>query len=132
MDNIIINQTNVTKPRKWGVFLLFATVPTLLCCALPILLVSLGLGSVVASIYGDYFPFLRWFGLNEDITFGIATAILIISAWVIYRPGQQCPADPELASACDSAKKWNRRFFLAAVLIYCVGVYTAFILPLSL
>ena len=132
MDNIIINQTNATKPRKWGVFLLFATVPTLLCCALPILLVSLGLGSVVASIYGDYFPFLRWFGLNEGITFGIATVILIVSAWVIYRPGQQCPADPELAAACDNAKKWNRRFFWGAIVIYCVGVYSAYILPLTL
>ena len=131
MDNTIINRTNAAKPRKWGVFLLFATVPTLLCCALPILLVSLGLGSVVASIYGDYFPFLRWFGLNEGVTFGFAAAILIVSAWVIYRPGQQCPADPELAAACISAKKWNLRFFWGAIAIYCIGVYSAYILPLT-
>ena len=124
-----INRPSDNKPRKWAALLLFASIPTLLCCALPILLVSLGFGSVVASLYGDYLPFLRWFGLNEDLTFGITTTILLIAAWVIFKPSQQCPADPDLAAACVAAKKWNIRFFWGAVFIWSIGIFTAYIMP---
>ena len=120
----------IEKPRKWGVLILFSSVPTLLCCALPIFLVSLGMGSVVASIYGDYLPWLRWFGFHENITFGITATILIIAGWAIYRPNRVCPADAELAKACNSAHKWNIRFFWGAVIIWCIGAFATFILPM--
>ena len=120
----------IKKPRKWGLLVLFASIPTLLCCALPILLVSLGMGSVVASIYGEHFPFLRWFGLHEHITFGITAFILIVAAWALYRPGRTCPADPELAAACSSTHKWNIRFFWGAVTLWCIGAFSAFVLPI--
>ncbi len=119
-----------SRPGKWGVLLLFASVPTLLCCALPILLVSLGMGSVVAALYGEYFPFLRWFGRHEYATFGVTAFILAVSGWVIYCPGRSCPADPKLAAACNSAHKWNVRFYWGAVAIWCIGAFSAFILPL--
>ena len=120
----------IRRPRKWGVLVLLASIPTLLCCALPILLVSLGLGSVVASIYSEHLPFLRWFGLHEHITFGITASILIAAGWVLYRPGRTCPADPELAMACNSAHKWNSRFYWGAVVIWCIGTFSAFVLPI--
>ena len=128
MEDAVSNE--IKKPRKWGVLILFASVPTLLCCALPILLVSLGMGSVVASLYGDYFPWLRWFGLHEHITFGVTAAILLVAGWTIYRPGRTCPADPELAKACNSAHKWNVRFYWGAVIIWCIGAFSAFVMPL--
>ena len=118
------------KPRKWGVLILFASTTTLLCCALPILLVSLGMGAVVASIYGDYFPWLQWFGRNEEITFSTTALILLIAGWVLYRPGRTCPADPELAKACNTAHKWNTRFYWASVAIWCIGAFAAFVMPL--
>ncbi len=120
---------DIKKPRKWGVLILFASTTTLLCCALPILLVSLGMGAVAASLYGEYFPWLRWFGLHEYLTFGVTFAILAIAAWVIYRPGRTCPADPELAKQCNSAQKWNIRFLWGSVTVWCIGTFSAFILP---
>lgn len=118
-----------SKPRIWGVLVLFASVPTLLCCALPILLVSLGMGSLVASIYGEYLPFLRWFGLHEQITFGTTAAILLVAAWTLFRPGRSCPVDCELAARCQQARKWNLGFFWGAIVIWSVGAFSAFILP---
>ncbi len=120
----------IKKPRKWGILVLFASVPTLLCCAQPILLVSLGMGSVVASIYGEHLPFLRWFGLHEGITFGITAFILIVAGWSLYRSGRTCPADPELAAACNSTHKWNVGFYWGAVGIWCIGAFSAFVLPI--
>lgn len=109
--------------------MLFASVPTLLCCAIPILLVSLGLGAVVASVYVEYFPFLRWFGLHEQMTFGVTALILLAAGWALYRPGRACPADPKLAKECASAQKWNIRCYWASVTIWCVGFSADFMLP---
>jgi hypothetical protein len=116
---------NTNKPKRWGVLLLFASIPTLLCCALPILLVSLGMGSVVASLYGDKLPFLQWFGRNEEITFGATAAILLFAGWILYRSGRTCPTDPLLAQACKNADTWNRRFYWFAVAVWCIGVFAA-------
>lgn len=101
----------------------------MICCVLPIVLVSVGLGSVVASIYGEHFTFLQWFGLNKNITFGVTALILGAAAWAIYRPGRTCPTDPELAAACTSADKWNKRFFKIAVAVWSLGIFTVYILP---
>lgn len=120
----------MSKPRKWGVLFLFVALPTLFCCALPILLVSLGLGTVVASLYGEYFPWLKWFGMNEGITFGVTAAILAVAGWILYRPGRTCPSDPDLVEVCNKARKWNIRFYWIAIIIWLVGAFSAYILPL--
>ena len=39
-----------TKPRTWSWVLLFTTSATLICCALPIFLVTLGMGAAVATL----------------------------------------------------------------------------------
>lgn len=121
---------NSIKSKKWGSLLLLTTIPTLICCALPILLVSLGMGSVVASIYTEQLPFLQWFGINSTLTFGFSGVILLLSAWAIFKLNQSCPADPELALACNNARKWNIRFFWFATSIWVVSVFSAFILPI--
>lgn len=112
--------------------MLFLSSTTLICCALPILLVSLGLGAVVASLYGDLFPWLGWFGLHGGLTFGVTAAILALAGGVLYRPGRSCPADPQLAEACEKVRKWNLRFWWGALLVWAVGAFTALILPLFL
>ena len=122
--------TNLVKPRKWGVLILFTSSATLLCCALPILLVSVGMGAAVAALYGDYMPWLRWFGLHEELTFGVTAAILIIASWFLFKSSRECPADPKLAAACNTAHKWNIRFFFGSVFVWCIGAFAAYILPL--
>lgn len=121
---------DTVKPRRWGWLVLFASTSTLLCCALPILLVSLGMGAVAASIYGEHFRFLRWFGLHEATTFGVTALILLAAGWALYRPGRSCPADPELARQCAGAQWWNVRLHWASILIWCAGFTAAFVLPL--
>lgn len=118
------------KSKHWGILILFVSFPTLLCCALPILLVSLGMGAAVASIYGEYLPFLRWFGFNEEITFSVTGIILLIAGWAIYRSGKSCPSDPYLAKQCTSANKWNKRLYWLSVLVWLIGFFAAYIMPI--
>ena len=120
---------NQQKPRRWGTLLLFFTVPTLICCALPILLISLGFGATVASLYGQQLPFLQWFGLNSVITFSVSGIILLVSGLILFKDNRSCPADPELAIACVQARRWNVYFWSFSLIIWGIGALTAFVLP---
>ena len=108
------------------VTLLFAS-STLLCCALPILLVTVGLGATVASITSAL-PWLVALGRFKIWTFMLSGAVLASTGWLIYRPGRSCPADPELAALCMRADRWNRIIFWAAVVLYTIGFFAAYLL----
>ena len=111
---------------------LFFTSGTLLCCALPILLVSLGLGAGVA--YTTHaLPWLVTLSRHKLWIFLIAGAWLVFTAWTIYRPGRACPTDPELARLCARADRLNRIVLWTAVGVYTVGFFMAYLwLPLRI
>ena len=116
------------KPRNWGWLLLFTTSGTLVCCAIPIILVSLGLGAAVASMASSA-PWLITLSLYNGWMFSIAGLLIALSAWAVYRPGRVCPADSELAAACERADGWNRRFVLVSAAMWAVGFVAAYLLP---
>lgn len=113
--------------RSWSWILLVTTSATLTCCALPILLVTLGLGTAVASI-ASAAPWLVTLSMYKGWVFGVSGALIAISAFVVYRPGRVCPTDPELAVACAKADKWNRRFIGLSAAMWLVGFFAAFVL----
>lgn len=119
-------------PRKWGWLILLTTATTLVCCVIPIVLVGLGFGAAVAVMYAGL-PFLTFMGLHKEWTFVLTALILALAAWALFRPGRVCPADPELARACKSADKWNRRLFFVSLAIWGIAFFTAWLLlPLAL
>lgn len=115
------------KPRSWSWILLVTTSATLTCCALPILLVTVGLGTAVASIASTA-PWLISLSMYKGWVFSVSGAMIAASAWAVYRPGRVCPTDPELAAACARADKWNRRFIWLSGSMWCVGFFAAFVL----
>jgi len=119
----------IKKPRKWGILILFASTGTLICCAIPILLVSLGMGAVVASLASNV-PFLITLSQHKEWMFAGTAFLLLFSGWMLYRPGRVCPADPELGMLCAKAHKWNVRFYWGSAIIWCIGFVTAYLLPL--
>lgn len=123
------NETLQTKPYlRWVT--LFITSGTLLCCALPILLVSLGFGAVVASLNYNI-PGLVFLGEHKLWTLSLSALLLLFLAWVIWRPNQACPTDPNLANHCQKAKRWNQRIFWLSVSIWAVGFFfSVLLLPL--
>ena len=111
---------------------LFAASGTLVCCALPIMLVTLGLGATVAALISA-FPLLITIAQHKTWVFAGSGALLLLSGWLTYRPGWACPADPELARVCARAQVWNRRIYWSAVVIWSVGFYAAYLaLPLRI
>ena len=110
---------------KW--LTLFITSGTLVCCALPVLLVSVGLGATMASLNYNV-PGLLFLAENKLWTLSLSAILLIFLAWVIWRPNQSCPADPELAKHCEVAKVWNKRIFWISVIIWSVGFFFSILL----
>lgn len=120
---------NTIKPRTWSWLLLFTTSGTLICCAVPITLVSLGLGAVVASMAATA-PWLVTLSLYKGWMFAVSAALIALSAYAVYRPGRACPTDPDLAAACERADTWNRRFIWLSGAMWLVGFTAAFLLPI--
>ena len=116
-----------TKPRTWSWVLLFTTSATLVCCALPIFLVTLGMGAAVATLAGAA-PWLITLSMYKHWIFAGSGILIGGAAWMIYRSGRACPADPELAVACAIADKWNKRFIWVSGGLWLVGFLSAFAL----
>ena len=113
---------------KW--LTLFVTSSTLLCCALPILLVLLGFGAVVASLNYNV-PGLVFLAEHKLWTLSLSALLLLFLAWVIWRPNQSCPTDPQLAEHCQMSKRWNKYIFWISVVIWSIGFFfSTLLLPL--
>ena len=111
-------------------FTLFASSGTLICCALPIILVTLGMGASVAALTST-FPFLIVLSQHKIWVFIFSGLMLALSAWFIYRPNQSCPTDPYQAKICITTKSWNKRIYWFSVIIWSSGFFAAFLaLPL--
>ncbi|MCZ6657668.1 MAG: hypothetical protein O7C67_10255 [Gammaproteobacteria bacterium] len=111
---------------------LFTTMGTLVCCALPITLVALGMGATMASLASNV-PFLVTLSQHKILVFAISGGLLALSGWLLYRAGRACPTDPELAALCNKTQKWNRRIYGSSVGLWGIGFFAAFLaLPLQI
>lgn len=100
---------------------------TLVCCALPVLLVSLGAGAVLASLVSA-FPFLIWMSQHKTALF-VASGLMLVVAFLWRRQPMACPVDPELARACARYKRVSDWLFWGSVAVYAVGMFFAYLLP---
>ena len=122
-----MNENKLTGNTRLGWLALFASTGTLICCALPILLVVLGFGSVVAALTSRY-PLLVTLSEYEGWMFGLSAVLLTLTAWVIWGRQAHCPADPVLAARCQRARSINQWVLLGAVIIWSIGFTARFLL----
>lgn len=108
---------------------LFTSGSTLICCALPALLVSLGAGAAMAGLVGT-FPQIVWLSEHKVPLFAIAGVMLAIAGAMQWRARSlPCPADPALAAACTRARKTSTWIYGFSVVMFAVGFFFAFIAP---
>ena len=106
---------------------LFGSTSTLLCCALPALLISLGAGAVMAGLTSAI-PGLMWLSAQKNVLFIAAGALLAVSSIVGWhqRPAP-CPTDPEKAANCLQLRRFNARLLTTSWLAYGCGLFFAYI-----
>ena len=127
-----MNTTTETARRSavLSYFSLFTSLSTLLCCALPSLLVLFGLGASVASTL-SFLPWLVTLSRHKQWTFAISGGLIALSFLNTYYiaprfQAQECsPDDP---SACEDASKVSRILLWVSAGIYLVGFFVAYAL----
>ena len=106
---------------------LFASMSTLLCCALPALLVSIGAGAVMIGLVSSV-PQLIWLSQHKVGLFIFAGVMLSSSGVLRYRNrNAPCPADPMKAKACVRLRRISGIVFYVSLTCYAVGFFFAFI-----
>lgn len=114
-----------TAETAVGVGTLLLSTGTLVCCALPILLVSVGLGASVAALTSAA-PWLVALSAHKGWIFAVSGIAIVGAAFLLYRPGCACPTDPRLAAACARADRWNRAVLMISAAIWVIGFTAAF------
>lgn len=117
------------KENSLNFLTLFTSFSTLICCALPALMVSLGLGASLVGLLSKY-PELIWLSDNKLALF-ITGALLLVAGgiWQYKARNMPCPLDPKLRDACLTGRKWSLRIYLISLVIYVIGFIFAFLLP---
>lgn len=111
---------------------LLTSTGTLVCCALPALLVAVGAGAVLASAVTT-FPALVWLSEYKALVFGVAGLMLVAAGTLQWRARSlPCPADPAQAAACTRIRRLSAGVYLFSVVVFLIGAFFAFGLPLFL
>ncbi|MBT8614734.1 hypothetical protein G6652_03095 [Polynucleobacter paneuropaeus] len=121
---------DIKTPFFSSLVTLFASSSTLVCCAIPALLVSLGAGAALASLVA-VFPQIVWISENKEIIFLISTLLMVIGGIVQWRNRYApCPIDPKLRQACLQTRKVSLAIYLISLVLLMIGGWFAFIQPL--
>lgn len=121
------NEQRIGARLTW--FSIFTSASTLLCCALPALLVALGAGAALATLVGAV-PQIVWVSEHKTLVFVGAGVMLAIAGYLQYRARfLPCPADPALAAACSRQRRVSNVIYFVSLAIYVIGVGFALLWP---
>ena len=91
---------------------------TLICCALPAALVTIGA-----------VPQLVWLSEHKIPLFAFGGLMLVLSGISAYRNrNAPCPADSARARSCMRLRRWSARIFYFSAVLYVIGFFFAFLL----
>ena len=124
---------DVTSEQKIGSrltwFSIFTSASTLLCCALPALLVAFGAGAALATLVGVV-PQIVWVSEHKTPVFIAAGVMLAVAGYLQYRARfLPCPVDPGLAAACSRQRRVSNVIYFVSLAIYVIGVSFAVLAP---
>ncbi len=113
-------------------FSLFSSIGTLLCCALPSLLVLIGLGATVASFLSAV-PWLVTLSRHKNWLFAVSGLLIAGNFLYVYElaprlqaQGNACSVDgPE---ACNTASRISRVVLWISAALYLIGFLSAYFL----
>jgi hypothetical protein len=113
-----------------SVVTLLASSSTLICCAIPALLVSLGAGAALASLVA-VFPQIVWISEHKEVVFAVSALLMVLGGLLQWRNrNAPCPIDPALRDACLKTRKNSLRIYWVSLVLLFIGAWFAFIQPL--
>lgn len=120
--------------RALGVLSLLTSAGTLICCALPALLVLAGLGASVASMLSAA-PWLVTLSQHKAWLFAASGVLIALNFAYVYglaprlrSGGDRCAPEELGDSACATADRMARILLWSAAVVYGVGLFAAYAL----
>jgi len=108
---------------------LVTSLSTLICCTLPAVMITLGMGAALSSLTSNV-PQLIWLSAHKPIVFGGSFILLCIAWGVRYLTrNMPCPADPAQAKACSRLRTIGGWVLYIGFGVWAVGAFSAFVLP---
>ena len=124
-------EQRVRRAALLNYFSLFSSFSTLICCALPSILVLLGMGTTVASLLSAA-PWLVSLSRHKIWIFSIAGTLIALSFVMTYvvaprlQDGDACAADDP--TTCGEVSKLSRILLWGSALIWSGGFFVAYLL----
>ena len=112
-------------------FSLFSSFSTLICCALPSVLVLLGMGTTVASLLSAA-PWLVNLSRHKIWIFNIAGTFIVVSFVMTYAiaprlwQGEACNTDDP--TTCGEVRKLSRVILWGSAAVWSCGFFVAYLL----
>ena len=108
---------------------LLTSLSTLICCTLPAVMITLGMGAALSSLTSNV-PQLIWLSSHKPLVFG-GSFILLCLAWLVryLTRNMPCPADPKQAKTCASLRRLGGWVLYIGFGVWAIGAFSAFILP---
>lgn len=104
---------------------LFGSTATLLCCALPALLILVAGGAAVGALLSA-FPWIVPLSRHKEWAFLAAGTLLAFNAVLILRPKGKVACAVTGGKGCEVAGSFTKGMFWLAVLLYGIGTFVAY------
>lgn len=119
--------SNLYKQTILPTLSLFTSVGTLLCCALPALLVTLGMGATLAGFISAV-PWITAISDYKGYLFAGAGVMLAGATFLQWQArNAPCPIDPEKARACSRLRGISWIILGFSITVYAIGFFFAFL-----
>jgi mercuric ion transport protein len=121
----------------WPYLALFTSLATIVCCALPLALVMLGLGASWAALISDA-PWLVPLSQHKNLVFAIAGTLIVGNLTYVYLVAPRLKARAAACSieqgpnACDVAGRVSRVTLWISAAIWLTGFSIAYLLPFAM
>ncbi len=112
-----------------GLLALLASSSTLICCAIPALLVVLGAGATLAN-FVSLFPFFIVISKYKIYVSVIAMIILVVAGYFTYKTQKMpCPIDPVLSRKCMITRTRSVFIYLISVFLFIFATIFTYVIP---
>lgn len=108
---------------------LVTSLSTLICCTLPAVMITLGMGAALSSLTSNV-PQLIWLSERKPLVFGGSFVLLCLAWFVRYLTrNMPCPADPAQAKACARLRALGGWVLYIGFGVWAIGAFSAYVLP---
>lgn len=125
-----MSQTKIALRETAGpAVALVTSLSTLVCCTLPAVMITLGMGAALSSLTANV-PQLIWLSAHKPLVFG-GSFVLLLLAWLVrfLTRNMPCPADPAQAKLCGRLRAFGGLVLWIGFGVWAIGAFSAFVLP---